>query len=51
MFNPQVRRVWMVVWWLDRIGGMERHVTELACALRCSAIGQAPLLRETGVRR
>ena len=26
--------VWLVVWWLDRFGGMERHVTELACALR-----------------
>ena len=26
-------RVFLVVWWFDKIGGMERHVTALACAL------------------
>lgn len=33
-----IRRVVIVVWWLDRVGGMERHVTELACALRRTGV-------------
>lgn len=26
-------RIFLVVWWFDALGGMERHVTALACAL------------------
>lgn len=28
-----VKRVVLVSWWLDSLGGMERHITETACAL------------------
>ncbi len=31
--------VYLVVWWFDRFGGMERHVTDIAIALRRSGSG------------
>lgn len=33
------RNVYLVVWWFDRFGGMERHVTDIAIALRRSGSG------------
>ncbi len=34
MTNGAQRRVYLVSWWFADFGGQERHVTELACALR-----------------
>ena len=47
---PAEPAVILAVWWLDRFGGMERHVTELACALRRAGhrvlvVSQMPLRR------
>ncbi len=46
----------LVVWYLDRFGGMERHVTELACTLRrsgrdVSLVSQMPLRRSNPYAR
>lgn len=35
---PGVQRVFLVSWWLDSLGGMERHICELACALVRSGV-------------
>src|SRR5438105_95841 len=33
-----IQRVYLVVWWFDRLGGMERHVTEMALAIARAGI-------------
>lgn len=39
-----------MVWWLDRFGGMERHVAELGCALRLAGV-HVRLVSHLPVRR
>lgn len=35
---PGIQRVFLVSWWMDTLGGMERHICELACALVRSGV-------------
>ena len=54
--SKSVRRVYLVVWWFDRLGGMERHVTEIALSLARTGIeiilfSELPLLRSNAYGR
>lgn len=51
-----VRRVFLVSWWMDRIGGMERHIAELATSLQrrgveVSYFSEMPLPRDNAYRQ
>ena len=36
--SPGIQRVYLVSWWMDTLGGMERHISELATALVRSGV-------------
>ena len=38
MTERPVGRVFLVTWWFDQLGGMERHLVELACALKRAGV-------------